>query len=147
MESSEGKCFALCCVMSRFADRSLTSLAHLFFFLFLFFSVFASLLFSFCVFSLALHLTSKGLDWVGGLLCGNTTAMCLGEKQHRSVVVQIGMVWQILTHCCVHSECWLHELATEIHSETVVLKLTHDCSIGLQWSCSARHPSIRAVWC
>jgi len=36
----------------------------------------------------------------------------------------------------------LHELATEIPSETVVLKLTHDATCLLM-SCSARLPSVK----
>ena len=64
----EGKCFALCCVMSCFAGPlALTSLAHCFF---------LSLL-SFCFCFLVIIFLIE-MDWVGGQLCGNTTAMCLG---------------------------------------------------------------------
>jgi hypothetical protein len=63
----EGKCFALCCVMSCFAGPlALTSLAHCF-------SFFVVILFLF----LSDHFLIE-MDWVGGQLCGNTTAMCLG---------------------------------------------------------------------
>ena len=63
----EGKCFALCCVMSCFAEPlALTSLAHCFFL-----SLFLQSL------VLSGHFLIE-MDWVGGQLCGNTTAMCLG---------------------------------------------------------------------